>query len=492
MSLRPHLHATATLSTTGDWKTDDEQLFEAPVSPSSAYIVDSPSSVHPDSRLPSSDAQYPSREAPDDEYISQDFDNAHSTARSPKVPSLPDPSQYPDPYPYKPRYWHHTVSTPTLSSADSASASTRSSAYTNSARSGDYGHVHVALGTEDLHANGGISSDDVAQLLAREAGLSSSSAQSRTTIADANRWSYAHSARSRSSSVGNGNANQDVGSPALRGAPSYDQGWDPVEEKDELGLTSEDETDDDAYLGEDHDDDEEEVTEATSAMMIAEEGRGVIVRGTDGPIVQLQVQPGVQGLIYIVYLFGGSQPSHFYSYYPSIDRVLYHSQCCPCILDQRHPSHCNHAVVPRYIRQLPRGSSACTLGLYMLGGAQYCVQSSSGAPRLPCRTHFITGPHCGLDGTKHIASGIKCYGQAAFAKHSPQQNALSSELVVSFTVVGDTSSGWKSISWTLEGSRGASIIQGSHDSSLSALNTCFPFAISQCGKRTKHSGRHGH
>ena len=60
-------------------------------------------------------------------------------------------------------------------------------------------------------------------------------------------------------------------------------------------MTSEDDTDDDAYLAtEDQDDEEEEEAEATSAMVIVEEGRGVIVRGTDAPLYQLQAHPGAQ------------------------------------------------------------------------------------------------------------------------------------------------------------------------------------------------------
>lgn len=83
---------------------------------------------------------------------------------------------------------------------------------------------------------------------------------------------------------------QAIDSPALRGTTSFDQSWEPVEEKDEIGLTSEDETDDDAFMGGDIE--EEGDDEITRAMMVAEEGRGVIVQGDNVPIVQLQVNPG--------------------------------------------------------------------------------------------------------------------------------------------------------------------------------------------------------
>jgi hypothetical protein len=214
---------------------------------------------------------------------------------SPKLPPLPDPSQYPDPYPYRPPHWHHGISTPTLSSADSSSGSTRSSAYTSSARSGDYGHVHVALGFDESNMSMGISTEDVARILAKESMTSSFVQHTRPPYAEDSclPGKYSQGLRSRSSSVGNGRgeAISELGSPALRQAPSFDQGWASVDEKDEIGLTTDEETDDDALIDEDDDQDLEE--EATSAMMIAEEGRGIIVRGGDGPIAQLQVKAGM-------------------------------------------------------------------------------------------------------------------------------------------------------------------------------------------------------
>ena len=141
----------------------------------------------------------------------------------------------------------------------------------------------------------GISTDDVARILARESGTSSSSQRTRIPYAEENRWSdrYSQSVRSRSSSVG-GRAEvaSELGSPALRQAPSFDQGWASVDERDEMGLTTDDETDDDGLIDEE-DMQEETEAEATSAMMVAEEGRGIIVRGGEGPVVQLQVKPGM-------------------------------------------------------------------------------------------------------------------------------------------------------------------------------------------------------
>lgn len=296
MPYRPELPIPAALLTTQDWHFIDESL-EPPFSPSSAYIVESPSVVQPPHSPSAAALPVPhplSREASEDDSFISDPSNAQSSTMSPKLPSLPDPSQYPDPYPFRPPRWNHGISTPTLSSADSSSGSTRSSAYTSSARSGDYGHVHVALGLDDSNMSMGISTDDVARILARESGPSSASQRTRTPYAEENRWSdrYSQSVRSRSSSIGGrGEVASELGSPALRPAPSFDQGWASVDERDEMGLTTDDETDDDGLV--DEEDVPGEVEEATSAMMVAEEGRGIIVRGGEGPVVQLQVKPGM-------------------------------------------------------------------------------------------------------------------------------------------------------------------------------------------------------
>lgn len=292
MSLRPQAPVPTTLLTSVPWSSDREENSDAPVSPSSAYIVDSPSAIqHSSSMVSASAPRTHSRKNSEDESFMSDFDQSDSS-RSPKLPNLPDPSQYPDPYPYKPRHWQHGISTPTLSSAASSSASTRSSAYTSYARSGDFGPVLVAMGGEDANTSMGISTEDVAQLLKREKSPLLMSPQGRVAIPEEQRWSYTQSTRSRSSSlVGRADSVQDFGSPALRGTTSFDNNWEPVEEKDEIGLTSEDETDDDAFLAEE-DIEEDGEEQATSAMMVAEEGRGIIVRGDNVPIVQLQVNPG--------------------------------------------------------------------------------------------------------------------------------------------------------------------------------------------------------
>lgn len=225
-----------------------------------------------------------------------------SFARPPKQSqNLPDPAQFPDPYPFRAPHHHLTSTLPALSSAGSSSASTRSSAYTSSGSalaSGDYGHVHVASGEEEVGVAVGITSDDVVQLMASDSNASSSGTSSRVPI-DQTRWSeYSASIRSRSSSIGHSNTNSlhenMVTAPRLSQKPSYDMGWQTVDERDEAGLLSEEETDEDHGLEEelDDDDDEEKEEERTAAVVVAEEGRGQIVRGDGIPIVQLQVEPG--------------------------------------------------------------------------------------------------------------------------------------------------------------------------------------------------------
>ncbi|KAH9946674.1 hypothetical protein B0H21DRAFT_742600 [Amylocystis lapponica] len=277
--------------------TSEGDLPSAAISPSSAYIVDSPISTLPSSALPSHSQNSLGRSASEEDSIISDSSYSHS-ARSPQIPSLPDPSQFPDPYPFRPPHWQHGTATPALSSADSSTASTRSSAYTNSAKSGDYGHVHVALGDDEPSVGVGITTDDVVQLLARDVG--SSTSQGRA-LSEQSRWSdsYANSARSRSSSVGNGlsDSMHENGFRGLRGTPSFDLGWQTVDERDEVGLASEEETDDYVSMDEDDQVDEEEEEEPTSAMVIAEEGRGIIVRGEDVPIVRLQVKTGTTHLL---------------------------------------------------------------------------------------------------------------------------------------------------------------------------------------------------
>ncbi|KAL4068228.1 hypothetical protein V8B97DRAFT_2024860 [Scleroderma yunnanense] len=224
-----------------------------------------------------------------------------SFARPPKVPSV-DPSHFPDPYPQRLPYSRISdrisSTLPSPSSAGSSSASTRSSAYTSSGSAlaaSDFGHIHIASGDDDeIGVAVGISSDDVARVLAGE--NNTSSFAGRAPI-DQTRWSeYSASIRSRSSSVGhiNTQALHEGNPPRLRENPSFDMGWQPVDERDEAGLTSGDETDD---LCEEEETTNEKQEERTSAIVVAEEGRALIVKGDGLPISQLSVQSGTTHLL---------------------------------------------------------------------------------------------------------------------------------------------------------------------------------------------------
>lgn len=121
---------------------------------------------------------------------------------------------------------------------------------------------------------------------------------------DSSRWSASYSAgdaRSRSSSFGNGYT--DVSHPPpLSQKPSYDISWQTVDEKDELAI-SEEETDDEQGLDnvDDDDADGKDDPEPTSAALVAEEGRGLIIQGDSAPVFQIQIQPGA--LFYSTLLF---------------------------------------------------------------------------------------------------------------------------------------------------------------------------------------------
>lgn len=89
----------------------------------------------------------------------------------------------------------------------------------------------------------------------------------------------------------NANATTAGASPQLNSKKSYDVSWQPVDERDEVDLTSGDETDE-TDLDQDDLDDEDQDEEPTQAVVLVEEGRGLIVHGEGVPTVQLQVQNG--------------------------------------------------------------------------------------------------------------------------------------------------------------------------------------------------------
>ncbi|KAG7099408.1 hypothetical protein E1B28_001261 [Marasmius oreades] len=248
-----------------------------------------------------------------------------SFERPSKSMALPDPAQFPIPYPFHPPNHHMHSSPPGLSSADSSSASTRSSAYTSfgsALASSDDPHVHVAGSEYDESTMGlGITSDSVVQLLTNDPTSSSAHCYpSRTPLDQTSSTGYSGT-RSRSSSLANTNANTIHGQEPthrLRNQPSYDMSWQRVDERDEAGI-SEDETDEDHLLNDDEYGIEEE---RTSAAVVAEEGRGQIVQGHSLPVSQLQVQPGTTHLIVGSSSTPNSMPSFLTNIIPQIHATL--------------------------------------------------------------------------------------------------------------------------------------------------------------------------
>ena len=147
-----------------------------------------------------------------------------------------------------------------------------------------------------LHSPSPLHDDQAATSDAVVRTLPSQSASSRPPIlrsSDRSRWSDSYS-RSRSSSLVNGlssNQAHEINAPHLSQKPSYDLSWQTVDEKDE-GVLSEEETDDEPNLDANYVYSDEKHEERTSAAVIADEGRGLIVQGDNMPVVQLQVQAG--------------------------------------------------------------------------------------------------------------------------------------------------------------------------------------------------------
>ncbi|KAI4528674.1 hypothetical protein K525DRAFT_215614 [Schizophyllum commune Loenen D] len=239
-----------------------------------------------------SQARHNFRHAPETDSNAYEQVSARPFARPAKA--LPDPSQFSDPYPNQGQPSRLSSHPPTLYS--SSSASPRSSAYTTySSRppSNDYGHVRISSEEEDTS---GIISSAVAQALESN-GIVSSTPGSRSSRApiDKSRWSeHGFSVRSRSSSISNtygGGPSHDAYSspPRLAHKPSYDASWATVDERDEVGISDED----DDFLGDFEEEDETELEDDQGdAVLAAEEGRGLIVRGDRRPVSQLHVQPG--------------------------------------------------------------------------------------------------------------------------------------------------------------------------------------------------------
>ena len=337
---RPHsqLHPTAYINSedASDWSLPYSPLSP---SPSVAQSIDDPAPP-PQDPLPPLPTSLTRSSSGSDEIPYSESSPPRPFFQLPKSSPLPDPSQFPDPYPFRtPQYL--SSGPPTLSSGGSSIASTRSSAaYTSSGSalaSGDYGnHVHIASNDDDQAIGVGITSDDVVHLTNQDSSMSTSTSvsQSRAPI-DQTRWSqsYSGSIRSRSSLVrSNSSSGHENSNSSLQQKPC-DLSWQPVDERDEVELISDVDTEDTDLEVEDLPEVERE-EERTSAIVIAEEGRGLIVRGDGMAVADLVVQSGAvvclsSPLFFFPLCFSSrinmhrrAQVQHIYSLGPRVPPVL--------------------------------------------------------------------------------------------------------------------------------------------------------------------------
>jgi hypothetical protein len=365
--------------------------------PSTSHFVDSPLPVPQDPvpPVPSSVA----RSSPDsDENPYSESSPPRPHFRLPKASTLPDPSQFPDPYPFRP---HQYLSSgpPTLSSGGSSIASTRSSAaYTSSGSalaSGDYSnHVHIASNDDDQAIGVGITSDDVVHLANQDPSASTSVSHSRAPI-DQSRWSqsYSGSIRSRSSLVrSNSSSGHDNGTSGVQQKP-LDLSWQPVDERDEVELISDPDTEDTDLEVEDLPEEEQE-EERTSAIVIAEEGRGLIVRGDGLAVADLVVQPGMSHvyaffLIHIDALWCRDDPfTHW---------VFNQCQRFAGLFDECLANHQHYIIGPGHFRQFSRRSPSRSRILRLLGRTECVFQSPSSPSSFHSPVDIPPRPHSGLD-----------------------------------------------------------------------------------------------
>ncbi|KAF8271353.1 RhoGEF domain-containing protein [Lactarius quietus] len=323
---RPHsqLQAYNNSEDASDWSLPYSPLSP---SPSASHPIDSPAPI-PQDTLPPLPSSLTRSSSGSDEIPYSESSPPRPFFQLPKSSPLPDPSQFPDPYPFRtPQYL--SSGPPTLSSGGSSIASTRSSAaYTSSGSalaSGDYGnHVQIASNDDDQAIGVGITSDDVVHLTNQDSSMSTSTSvsQSRAPI-DQTRWSqsYSGSIRSRSSLVrSNSSSGHENSTSSLQQKPC-DLSWQPVDERDEVELISDVDTEDTDLEVDDLAEVERE-EERTSAIVIAEEGRGLIVRGDGMAVVNLIVQPGTTHLLIGSSRTAGAVPAFLTTVLPTISTTL--------------------------------------------------------------------------------------------------------------------------------------------------------------------------
>ncbi|KAH8988823.1 hypothetical protein EDB92DRAFT_1870144 [Lactarius akahatsu] len=319
-----HLSAYNNSEDASDWSLPYTSLSRPQ---SASQSIDSPAAIPQDPLPPLPSYLTRSSSSDSDDILYSESSPPRPFFQLPKSSPLPDPSQFPDPYPFRtPQYL--SSGPPTLSSGGSSIASTRSSAaYTSSGSalaSGDFGnHVHIASNDDDQAIGVGITSDDVVHLTNQDSSMSTSTSvsQSRAPI-DQTRWSqsYSGSIRSRSSLVRSNSSSGHENASGLQ-QKQCDLSWQPVDERDEVELISDVDTEDTDLEVDDLPEVERE-EERTSAIVIAEEGRGLIVRGDGVPVADLVVQPGTTHLLIGSSRTASALPAFLTTVLPTIGTTL--------------------------------------------------------------------------------------------------------------------------------------------------------------------------
>ncbi|TFK57379.1 hypothetical protein OE88DRAFT_1651074 [Heliocybe sulcata] len=330
-STRPRAPTPSANPSPGDddcWSPNSVQQF-SPLSPQASYLnMDSPVSIVSPSKMQSDPAHSPvvrPSSYGDDSSFLLDSSTARSYALPTKVLPLPDPNQFPDPYPF--RRLNGSLGSYGFSSGGSSTASTRSSAYTSGGSalaSSDYSHSRIEPEAEELNHGVGIGPVEGTHSTRDPTSSAPSSSHHQYELRP---WSAAGGSRSRSSSIGNGGMNSlsEQGRIRSQGEPSYDASWYPVDERDEFGLTSDEETDDDTGVDADADlldDVESREDEPTAAVVVLEQGRGLIVQGEGKAVSTLHVEAGTTHLLLASSSTPNAVPSFLSSILPQVGSSL--------------------------------------------------------------------------------------------------------------------------------------------------------------------------
>ena len=180
-------------------------------------------------------------------------------------------------------------------------------------------HLHHLMNQEDSSEHEGDDDDgeggDVGVGLTSDDAVHLAHSASMSSIASSSRGKYVgapvpESARWSGSSTGlgmGGGRGLSASMNDLRNQQALSADWDAVDEREEFGLTTDEETDqegehdfvagmtedtDDNDDEDDEDDDDELDADRTAAVFMAEEGLGMIIHGEGLPVDRLVIRPG--------------------------------------------------------------------------------------------------------------------------------------------------------------------------------------------------------